>query len=424
MLIKSLCLIAFIPLTAGAQLVSNTFAFVSGCPDAKFGNPHPAAHPKYHPDEPETKGAMDGFYLSQFLVSADQFTRFLNTIKKTGVATEHFHLPLNTPSTVTTFAISSGQYQPLPLMSKSPAWCTWDGAREFCRWYSALATNASFRLPSEAEWEFAARGCENRAWPWGGAAPTKDHGLRYAKPLVFSSFPSRGSYPDNRTPDGVYDMLAYLGAEWCASPFQRLPMLADLKVKSMAGSASLRAQRGIYRKKDNHRKRKPGPFDLLYGNWETPPGTSHLGRSWSRRGLPQSRGMSCFRIVMEDLNLPRPSTFSWGKFEAGGIQSNQQVLVMQGGGRLGIELRVENLPPNALQSFTLKTIHPMMKTPEGMVEASEKNQKAMADDKGVASISNQVTFDEGYKLVPGEWRVEIWIENLLLANKTFSVTIP
>jgi len=97
---------------------------------------------------------------------------------------------------------------------------------------------------------------------------------------------------------------------------------------------------------------------------------------------------------------------------------------MQGGGRLGIELRVENLPPNALQSFTLKTIHPMMKTPEGMVEASEKNQKAMADDKGVASISNQVTFDEGYKLVPGEWRVEIWIENLLLANKTFSVTIP
>jgi len=52
---------------------------------------------------------MDGFYLSQFLVSADQFTRFLNARKKTGVATEHFHLPLNTPSTVTTFAVSSGR---------------------------------------------------------------------------------------------------------------------------------------------------------------------------------------------------------------------------------------------------------------------------------------------------------------------------
>jgi formylglycine-generating enzyme required for sulfatase activity len=85
-------------------------------------------------------------------------------------------------------------------------------AEAYCRWLSE-ATGRPFRLPTEAEWEKAARGPDGRIWPWGntwqeGHCNSKEAGLRRPSPV--------GSYPGGVSPYEVLDMAGNAW-EWCAS---------------------------------------------------------------------------------------------------------------------------------------------------------------------------------------------------------------
>jgi hypothetical protein len=114
---------------------------------------------------------------------------------------------------------------------------SWWRASAFCAWLSEQ-TRMIIRLPSEAEWEDAARGPDERRYPWGNqrrrdrAATKEDHDLRawpYTVPV--------GCYPAGAAACGALDMAGNVW-EWTADVYQ-----SDTAGHGQGGEAA-RALRG------------------------------------------------------------------------------------------------------------------------------------------------------------------------------------
>lgn len=113
--------------------------------------------------------------------------------------------------------VHDGRFAPNPGHDDHPVTeTTWAGALAYCKWRGA-------RLPTEVEWEGAARGTAGRAFPWGDALPTPE--------LAVIGLPSGttvpvGSRPRGATPEGLLDMAGSL-LEWTSTLDRPYPYRAD-----------------------------------------------------------------------------------------------------------------------------------------------------------------------------------------------------
>jgi formylglycine-generating enzyme required for sulfatase activity len=132
-------------------------------------------------EKPVRQIYLNAFYMDKFEVTVGQYARYLE-------ATDMDEPPdwsiMNQP-----------QHLRRPVVNVS-----WEDAVNYCKW-------AGKRLPTEAEWEKAARGTDGRIYPWSNEAPTRLHANYGRKDwddhLALSPV---GSFEAGKSPYGIYDM--------------------------------------------------------------------------------------------------------------------------------------------------------------------------------------------------------------------------
>ena len=166
------------------------------------------------PDEaPRHRVYVRDFWIERHKVTNAEFALFLNA---TGLRPPGSDRRYDEDDTDARIHRSQGLWIADPGFERHPvAEVSWFGARDYCTWTGR-------RLPTEAEWEKAARGDDERPYPWGFAAPTPRLAV-FGRAYNATDSTSR---PAGASPYRVEDMLGNL-REWTSTALRPYPYRTD-----------------------------------------------------------------------------------------------------------------------------------------------------------------------------------------------------
>ena len=196
---------------------------------------------------------------------------------------------------------SNPAYDDYPVVGVS-----WEQAMAFCRWRTeflakGLGANVAdvqpYRLPTEIEWEYAARGKEGTPFPWEAPDVKSDKGCFYA-----NFKPDRGNYTKDGSlitskcgifsanSNGLYDMAGNV-AEWTSTVFTEagVEAMSDLNPELKYNAA----------KEDPYRLKKKS---VRGGSWKDPESMIRSAwRTYEYQNQPRSYiGFRCVRSMVRD----------------------------------------------------------------------------------------------------------------------------
>ena len=185
------------------------------------------------PSNPEHQVNLHGYWISKYPITRGQFRNFVNATsyvtdcEKTGHQGPYIYIKEQgsfVPTPGYNWSNAFDQIPEITIDDTHPVTCvSWNDAIAYCNWLKS-ETGLNFTLPTEAEWEYAARGSDGRVYPWGNQIPNGTL-ANYADDSFNRIFPNTrqavvhtgiddgfpatspvGSFPNGASPFGVMDL--------------------------------------------------------------------------------------------------------------------------------------------------------------------------------------------------------------------------
>jgi iron(II)-dependent oxidoreductase len=161
-------------------------------------------------ERPAHKVSLGEFFIDRNQVTNDQFAKFLDAAGIQGRRGEKYYDADDNDARIHRRNgkwLADAGHENRPVVEAS-----WFGAAAYCLWLGK-------RLPTEAEWEKAARGADGRRYPWGNEPPNASRAHFNAG---WNDFRDAGSLPKGASPYGALDMAGN-GWEWVSSAYLPYP---------------------------------------------------------------------------------------------------------------------------------------------------------------------------------------------------------
>ncbi|MCP5050116.1 MAG: SUMF1/EgtB/PvdO family nonheme iron enzyme, partial [bacterium] len=162
----------------------------------------------YSSEKPPHEVELDGYWMGKYQVTVKQYMQFADDTKA------NYPEWMEKGSQYNIETGNDNHYKKLGAALKGDNFpiigVSWHNASAYCEWLSKK-TGVTFKLPTEAQWEKAARGTDGLKYPWGEQVPSKN--LANFSSNIGKTSPV-GSYPNGASPYGLLDMAGNVW-EWC-----------------------------------------------------------------------------------------------------------------------------------------------------------------------------------------------------------------